>query len=476
MINPGSGGGETTNGYVTGSLVFQDGTPAANAQVMLINEKYNPVKDGRIADSLIDTTDEQGTYIIHMPSSGIFNIEALHSVKGTRTLIQQIAADDDTTLVPVDTMRAPGVLRVILPKSTQPTDHLFIRGTTFYLPIGVQKDTVVIDSLPAGLIPDIILEQLSSTQLIAKHAYITSSGISNIDAGIVKTLFTTINNDSLFDFITTCKIDNKGKLWVGTGNGGLYSFDNVNTWKSFSIPGRTIRCHEIDRNGQHWIGTNDGLYLFDGTTFLPIQIVAGDSIHTDIRSLFIDKNNNKWVVTVSEIYKEDSGTWKSTDYNAQGVNGFTDILVDKSGTVWIGTLTNGIIADYGTYRQNYSLSNSSLPSNNVNFIVQDSSGVIWAGTAGGLVKISGSNLYAFTKNNGGTPFYDITHGVVAGSGDLWFSGDGSNLYNFRNSQVFSALSIWGRYTTIESIVVDSSGVIWLGSYGGGLVRIDNTLP
>jgi streptogramin lyase len=477
MINPGSGGGETTNGYVTGSLVFQDGTPAANTQVKLINEKYNPVKDGRIADSLIDTTDEQGNYIIHIPSSGIFNIEALHSVNGTRTLIQQIAANDDTILVPVDTLRAPGVLRVVLPQSTQQTTgHLFIRGTTFYLPLGSQNDTVVIDSLPAGSIPDIILEQLSGTHLIAKHAYVTSSGISNIDAGIVKTLFTNINNDSLFDFITTCKIDNKGNLWAGTGKGGFYSFDNVNTWKSVSIPDRTIKCHEIDRNGQHWIGTNDGLYLFDGTTFHPVKVVAEDTIHINIVSLFIDKNNSKWVVTLSEIYKEDSGSWKSTDYNTQRVNGFTDLLVDKSGTVWIGTLTNGIIADYGTHRQNYSTNNSSLPSNNVNFIVQDSSGVIWAGTAGGLVKISGSNLYAFTQGNGGIPFYDITHGVVAGSGDLWFSGDGSNLYNFRNGQVFSALSIWGRYATIESIVVDSSGVIWLGSFGGGLVRIDNTLP
>ncbi len=477
MINPGSGGGETTNGYVTGSLVFQDGTPAANTQVKLINEKYNPVKDGRIADSLIDTTDEQGNYIIRIPSPGYFNIEALHSEKGTRTLIQQIAADDDTIVVPVDTMRAPGVLRIIIPESIQQTTgHLFIRGTTFYLPFGSQNDTVVIDSLPAGSIPDIILEQLSGTHLIAKHAYVTSSGISEIDAGTMKTVFFAINNDSLFNFITTCKLDSKGNLWVGNSNGGLYSFNEINTWTPFSLPGRTINCHEIDRNGQHWIGTNDGLYVFDGTTFHPVQIAAEDTIHINIKSIFVDNNNHKWLVTLSEIFKEDNGSWKSTDYNIQGVSGYTNLLVDKSGTVWIGTLTTGIVADYGTYRQNYSVSNSSLPSNTVNFIVQDSSGVIWAGTAGGLVKISGSNLYTFTKSNGGIPFYDITHGVVAGSGDLWFSGDGSNLYNFRNGQIFSALSIWGRYTTIESIVIDSSGVIWLGSYGGGLVRIDNTLP
>ncbi len=476
MINPGSGGGETTNGYVTGSLVFQDGTPAANTQVTLISENYNPSKDGKIADSLIDTTDEQGNYVLHISSRGYFNIEALHSEKGTRTLIQQIAADDDTIVVPVDTMRAPGALRIVLPESMQQTTGLlFIRGTTFYMPLGPQNDTVVIDSLPAGSIPDVILEQLSGTHLIARHAYVTSSGISEIDAGTIKTVFIAINNDSLFDFITTCKLDSKGNLWVGTGNGGLYSFDKINTWTPFSLPGRTINCHEIDHNGQHWIGTNDGLYSFDGTTFHPVPIVAEDTIHINIKSLFIDKNNNKWVVALSEIFKEDNGSWMSTDYNIQEVSGFTNLLVDKSGTVWIGTMTNGIIADYGTYRQNYSISNSSLPSNTVNFIVQDSSGSIWAGTVGGLVRISGSNLYTFTQSNGGNPFYDITHGVVSSTGDLWVSGDGSNLYDFNNGQVFSALSIWGKYTTIESIVVDSSGVIWLGSYGSGLVRVDKTI-
>jgi ligand-binding sensor domain-containing protein len=475
MINPGSGGGETTNGYVTGSLVFQDGTPAANAQVKLINEKYNPIKDGKIADSLIDTTDEQGNFIIHIPSSGIFNIEALSHVNGTRTLIQQIAAEDDTILVPVDTMRAPGVLRVILPQSTQQTaGHLFIRGTTFYLPVGTQKDTVVIDSLPAGSIPDIILEQLSGTHLIAKHAYVPSGGISQIETGIIKTVFSKINNDTLFDFTTTCRLDNSGNIWIGTGNGNLFEFNKVNIWKQFSIPNHTIRCHEIDRNGHHWIGTNDGFYMFDGSVFNPSLIIAGDTIHSDIKNVFIDEKNMKWIVTSTTIYKEVSGSWQSTDNSNYGVSGYTDLLVDKSGTVWIGTMANGIIADYGTYQQNYSVSNSAIPSNTVNFIVQDSSGGIWAGTTAGLVRISGSNLYTFTRNNGGIKYYDVSHGVVDSSGDLWFSGDGTNLCNFRNSQVYPTSILWGKYTTIESIDFDQSGVIWSGSYGGGLVRIDLT--
>jgi streptogramin lyase len=464
-------GGETTNGLILGVLVMEDGSRAANARVMLIDEQYDPVKDGAIADSLIDTTDKDGQYFINAPTKVLFNIEAVHLATGTRALIQKIKMEEseDTLHVPIDTMKAPGSMRIILSEIAKKTSgYLYIIGTTYFLDLKNLNDTVTVDSLPAGIIPKVIFKETDKDSLIASNVYITSSGISEVESGISKTLFTKVCNDESFKFVRSCEIDKKGNVWVGTDSGGLFVFDGKNTWKRFDFPGNTVQCHKIDNNGLHWIGSDNGLYMFDGTTFHSALIISEDTIRSPVKSIFVDAENKKWVATSSRIFSGDHGAWQSRDY---GITMFTDIIVDKSGTIWIGT-ASGIIADYGTSQKTYSVTNSTLPSHIINFLVQDSAGGIWAGLMGGLVRIRGSNIHSFTKANNTINFTDISRGVIDRSGDLWFCGDGSNLCNFQDNRVFSTSLLWGKYLTIESISIGLPGVIWVGSYGGGLVRIE----
>ncbi len=65
--------------------------------------------------------------------------------------------------------------------------------------------------------------------------------------------------------------DSKKRLWIGTEGGSLDRFDFVDaTFEHFDLnlsrPYSSINAIEEDRNGQLWLGTNDGLVRFDPIT------------------------------------------------------------------------------------------------------------------------------------------------------------------------------------------------------------------
>ena len=75
-------------------------------------------------------------------------------------------------------------------------------------------------------------------------------------------------------------LDEKNRLWIGTWGGGLslldtktFKFRNFTTQDG--LPGNFILSIEEDHSGGLWIGTNDGLSLFDGEKFLNFSRING---------------------------------------------------------------------------------------------------------------------------------------------------------------------------------------------------------
>jgi hypothetical protein len=150
---------EETNSIV-GKVFKPDGTPAVNTQVKLISSLYDPVNDAGLPVSRIDTTDENGQYLLQTSESGTYNILGLDLSKKTRLLIRDIAVDYDTFIVVPDTLRQTGSIYIRLPDSTvEIGGHLFIRGTDIYATVdntALQTGYILIDSVPAGQIPNIV--------------------------------------------------------------------------------------------------------------------------------------------------------------------------------------------------------------------------------------------------------------------------------------------------------------------------------
>ncbi len=165
IVDTGSGS-EAGNGIVMGTIVYENGIAAAGVSVKLISIDYNPTTDSLLPDYLIDTTDIHGDYIFDvLKSDNMVNILAFSEVNGNGMLHKDIKIDDDTVNNYTDTLKATGVVQVILPSFVDTTQgYIYIEGTDIYKK--VTSKTVYLDSVPAGTIPSIYYAHDSENELI----------------------------------------------------------------------------------------------------------------------------------------------------------------------------------------------------------------------------------------------------------------------------------------------------------------------
>lgn len=241
--------------------------------------------------------------------------------------------------------------------------------------------------------------------------------------------------DDLGRGVTIMKIveDKAGNIWCGT-SGGITRIDGT-SFTSFGeqhgLISRGAGCMAVDASGVMWIGTIEGVCRFDGTTFSPFALPEAQPDPTR-------------GVTSGKI-----------------VNCIT---VDRKGRVWFGTNGGAYIYD-GKTLTNIS-ERDGLPNNAVSNILEDKSGNIWFGTVhGGISRFDGKDFTNFTQQGvvEGKEIWCIHKGR---SGNVWFSAKRSPLYRY-DGNAFTKLKEQDGITSLAfTILEDSSGRLWLsGTHG-----------
>jgi len=207
-----------------------------------------------------------------------------------------------------------------------------------------------------------------------------------------------------------------------------------------------------DSRGFLWIGTYDGLNKYDGYNFTIYKNSPDDpsSISDNqVRALFEDANGNIWIGCGwgGGLNKFDRYTEKFTSYlhdpdNPYSIssNNITSICKDNSDNLWIGTEGGGLeYFDLGKeIFQHYKHETGdtlSLSSNNVQTVHVDKNDFLWVGTAAGLNK--------FIREKEHFISYKISDDPKSS----------------------------GKYY-VSSIYEDASGVLWIGTRGWGLLKLD----
>jgi hypothetical protein len=164
-LDPGGSGTETTTGIV-GAVVNDQGVPQADVLVYLFPEAHDPVRDA--IDVPAETTDPQGKYAFKNIRSGRYTMLAVDRINGTRTFINGIIAAGDTLTLPVRTLLTPGSIRVSLHSGTNTVKgYVYIPGTTIFAFVNNRAESVVLDSVPAGSIPEIAYSSTDSAAATA---------------------------------------------------------------------------------------------------------------------------------------------------------------------------------------------------------------------------------------------------------------------------------------------------------------------
>jgi len=131
-----------------------------------------------------------------------------------------------------------------------------------------------------------------------------------------------------------------------------------------ALPSNTVLCMSLDKRGEMWVGTNQGLAIFSN----PDLIFNGKKNSFDARQIIIQVGSNY------EVFL--------------GKESINCIKVDPANRKWIGT-RNGVVfvsADGYTVLKKFTTANSPLLSNNVVEIgIDESNGEVFFGTDKGIV-------------------------------------------------------------------------------------------
>lgn len=112
--------------------------------------------------------------------------------------------------------------------------------------------------------------------------------------------YLTESNGLISNAITALAVDKRGQLWVGTNQGISLITDvskpgsSITNSVGFALRNQTISSIAVDPLNQKWVGTNNGVYLLsqDGIQLLEHYTASNSPIANDnIKSLAIDQKN-----------------------------------------------------------------------------------------------------------------------------------------------------------------------------------------
>lgn len=228
----------------------------------------------------------------------------------------------------------------------------------------------------------------------------TDFGISHFD-GTTWTTYT--DDDGLLDNrVFYINQDLEGNMWFGN-NDGVSKFDGTN-WTSWGmsdgLPFGGVNYVWFDKNNVKYFGTGlGGVYIFDDIDF--VTITESDGLLSDkIRGIALDKYNNRWIGTSDGI----------SVFNAQNefiinhefifelpppdeLNPIEDIKIDSEGRVWGGVYVDYLVTEGGVCLFNgidswtqYETEDG-LAGPVVRQLAVDSQDILWVATSTGVTKI-----------------------------------------------------------------------------------------
>jgi len=306
------------------------------------------------------------------------------------------------------------------------------------------------------------------------------------------------------DFINRLVEDASGALWIA-GNRGLWVLrDRVVHVKSRQPLSLASIVVQVPATGAVFAQVSSGVYRIESDSAIPVTSgfstnglrlwvdadamwsVRGQDVFRDGRRVFTLPERR--VVTGALVDREGS-LWVGTD--AAGLHRFKQALfttysvaegiaypnvyatyADRSGTIWLGTWGRGMSRlDAATGRV---LSSPSLPDPTaVNSFYQDSAGVMWIaiGAFGrGVLRCTSPSMAcsaqgprALRDRDVFALYGDANGRMWAGAAGLLFRYDGKSWTSFPPSS-------GGPEATVRAFASTRDSALWMGTNGGGLTR------
>jgi signal transduction histidine kinase/ligand-binding sensor domain-containing protein len=260
-----------------------------------------------------------------------------------------------------------------------------------------------------------------------------------------------------------------GGLCLGSFANGFYriSADGETTHldRQNGLPGNSVRCYLLDREGNEWLGLDDGglvrlrprkASLFAST---PEAQVATYSVCADHEGTI-------WVGTSSEgLFRSQQGDLKPFDARAgHGLGSILSVFEDSSNHLWVGTYGDGLFLREGN--KFVQVCDPALLGGRVRAIYEDKRHRLWLGCRAGLAYLENGkvNLLPAPAKLGE---FEIQSLAEDSQNRLWAGTRGKGLLCVSNNQ-------WSAFHTNDGLINDNvlallpneAGSLWIGTAGG----------
>ncbi len=334
--------------------------------------------------------------------------------------------------------------------------------------------------------------------------------------------------------IRVLHIDSKENLWVGTRLGGLSRLHlPTDTWKTYQndpSDAKSISNNEVlsiieDSKGQIWIGTENGLNLFESESESFIRFMWDEknpwALQTKaVLTILEDDKGWIWVGTwaggVHLLIPSEDGNIENSKFRRffpeenKGSHNLWEIYQDNDKRYWLATHGEGLFlmqlpknssnkfSDQNWEPNFHKYSNVlddelTISNNYVQDIQHDRKGNLWLGSVYGANIIRAETLenlnvssqqitekppivferYIYSKNDPESVIHNNIHKIYEDQqGIIWISTfSGISKYNWSANQ-FEIYEFNGegvKENNIQSIYVDQDKTIWLANTNGGLL-------
>ncbi|MFK7755589.1 MAG: two-component regulator propeller domain-containing protein [Flavobacteriales bacterium] len=275
--------------------------------------------------------------------------------------------------------------------------------------------------------------------------------------------------------------DSNGNIWIASQSEGLVRYSSTGEFTIFKddFKDYLIRCMSQTSENTLLVGTNEGVFLVDTSTDVPVITFMDEGPYTNVYDF--EKVGSSIVVSTEDdglyLITEKNGKYSIEQYFDEfNFSSFkiTDIEKGSEGEVYISAgdrlfrakLNDGNSFSVATLKD--LSSGNSLGTNNIMFSFMDREGLLWVGSYGdGLYKLK-DNYFTFFD----VPELPEVYGLSINQDTIIASGYGAIVSYSVASNLETSVSFNAEHgipqDSVLSVKKDTDGTIWIGTLSNGL--------